>query len=93
MNSQDQTSDKERAVIEHVKKLKSFYQHLITYLLVISGLVIVNLIFSPEYLWSLWAAFGWGIGLASHAIGTFNLFNFFGEDWEKKQVEKRMGKK
>lgn len=93
MNSQDQISAKEREVIEHVKKLKSFYQHLITYLLVISGLVIANLILAPGYLWSLWAAFGWGIGLASHAISTFNLFNFFGEDWERKQVDKRMGHK
>ncbi|GAB2884057.1 2TM domain-containing protein [Microbulbifer echini] len=93
MHPEQQTSAKEREAIEHVRKLRGFYQHLITYLVIVSGLILANLILAPEYLWSLWAALGWGVGITSHAIRTFKPFSIFGPEWEKKQVEKRMGKK
>ena len=34
-----------------------------------------------------------GIGLALHALNVFEVFNIFGPDWERKQVEKRLGRK
>lgn len=40
-----------------------------------------------------WPAMGWGIGIVSHALSAFEIMNFFGADWEKKQVEKRLGRK
>lgn len=48
-----------------------FRSHLITYLLVNSGLAALNVATSPEYLWFLWAAAGWGIGLVSHGLGVY----------------------
>ena len=59
----------------------------------IGGLFILNYMTSPGYLWAKWAAFGWGIGIVSHGLSVFEIFNFFGPDWEKKQIEKRLGKK
>ena len=93
MQPEQATSAREKEAIEHVRKLNGFYQHLITYLIVIAGLLIANLILTPDYLWSLWAALGWGIGIASHAVRTFKPFTLFGPEWEKKQVEKRLKKK
>lgn len=93
MNPEQDISESEKQVIEHVRDIKAFYSHIITYALVITGLFILNLIVSPGYLWVLWAALGWGIGLVSHGISVFEVFNFFGPDWERKQVEKRLGKK
>jgi transcriptional regulator with XRE-family HTH domain len=85
--------ENERRVIEYVRDLKGFYSHLITYILVIGGLLSFNFITSPEYIWAKWAAFGWGIGIVSHGLSVFEIFNFFVPNWEKKQIEKRLGKK
>lgn len=85
-------STDEALALEHVRKLKRFYLHLIQYLVAIGLLTIVNLIRNPHHLWVLWVAGGWGIGLFSHALRTFDLLPFFGPDWERRQVEKRLGK-
>lgn len=93
MNNPDKFSEEENRIIEHVKDIKGFYSHLINYTVVVLGLFIINFLTSPGYYWAWWAAFGWGIGLISHAISVFEVFSFFGADWEKKQIEKRLGKK
>lgn len=93
MSAEQQYSENEEKVIEYVRDLKGFYSHLTTYLLVISGLFVINFIASPEYLWAQWAALGWGVGILSHGLSVFEVFNFFGPEWEKKQIEKRLGKK
>jgi transcriptional regulator with XRE-family HTH domain len=88
-NHQDQL---EREAFEHVRRLRGFYVHLIQYVVVIAGLAAINLIVSPKYLWFLWAAFGWGIGLLMHGFRTFSGQRLFGPDWERQQVEKRLGR-
>ncbi|ARD45300.1 2TM domain-containing protein [Colwellia sp. PAMC 21821] len=93
MESSDKYSEEENRVIEHVRDIKGFYSHLINYGVVILGLFIVNFITSPGYYWAWWAAFGWGIGVISHGMSVFEVYSFFGADWEKKQIEKRLGKK
>ena len=35
-------------------------------------------------------AFGWGVGVAAHALGVFEIVDLFGPDWEKKQIARRM---
>jgi transcriptional regulator with XRE-family HTH domain len=93
MNSSDKVSEEESRVIEHVKDIKGFYSHLINYTVVVMGLFLINFLTSPGYYWAWWAALGWGIGLISHGISVFEVYSFFGADWEKKQIEKRLGKK
>ena len=52
-----------------VNELKGFYNHLIAYIVVIVGLAGLNYYTNEfRYAWFLWTAFGWGIGLASHAF-------------------------
>jgi len=76
---------------ERVEQLKKFYGNLTSYVVVISGLAILNYYVNEwRYMWFLWAAFGWGIGILFHAIGTFNLNPFFGRDWEKRKIEEFM---
>lgn len=93
MNSSDKASEEENRIIEHVKDIKGFYSHLINYTVVVMGLFLINFLTSPGYYWAWWAALGWGIGLISHGISVFEVYSFFGADWEKKQIEKRLGKK
>ncbi|WP_085298860.1 2TM domain-containing protein [Cognaticolwellia mytili] len=93
MNNSDKFSEEENRVIEHVKDIKGFYSHLINYTVVVMGLFLINFLTSPGYYWAWWAALGWGVGLISHGISVFEVYSFFGADWEKKQIEKRLGKK
>jgi hypothetical protein len=36
---------------------------------------------------------GWGFGLIFHGLNAFEMVNFFGPAWERKKVEKRLGRK
>ncbi|AWX43151.1 hypothetical protein HME9304_00138 [Flagellimonas maritima] len=76
---------------ERVGQLKKFYANLCTYILVISALALINYLTNGfRYAWFLWAAFGWGIGVFFHAIGTFNLNPFFGKSWEERKIKQFM---
>lgn len=82
----------EQEAMEYVRDIKGFYMHAFQYVIVITGLAVLNLFTSPGYLWFMWAAAGWGIGLAAHGLSVFEIFNPFGDDWEKRQIRKRLGK-
>jgi hypothetical protein len=75
-----------------VRRLRGFYLHLLRYLVVIAGLWAINLIVSPQRLWVLWVMAGWGIGLLAHAASVFSRRGFLGPEWERREVEKRLGR-
>ncbi|MCG7534191.1 2TM domain-containing protein [Pseudoalteromonas sp. OOF1S-7] len=91
--SQDSITQQEQRVIEQVRAIKDFYSHLITYVLVNLVLFAINFFTSPGYIWAWWPALGWGIGLLSHWASAFEVFDLFGAKWEKRQIEKRLGRK
>ncbi|UYW00348.1 2TM domain-containing protein [Flavobacterium agricola] len=70
-----------------VKNIKEFYGHLLTYVLVISGLIILNVLTSPKHLWFYWPALGWGIGIICHGISVFNFNPFFNKEWEERKLK------
>ncbi len=84
--------EREQQAMEYVRDIRSFYIHAIQYAVVIAGLALVNLFTVPEYLWFLWAAFGWGVGLAVHGLSVFEVVNLFGDGWEQRQVAKRLAR-
>ena len=92
LNENNMTWEEQKA-LEYVRDVKGFYTHLTTFSLTIFGLFILNWIVSPGYFWVFWVVFGWGIGIISHAVSVFEVFSFFGPDWEKRQVEKRLKRK
>ena len=83
----------ENKVIEQVRTIKDFYSSLMTYLVVISLLFVINIVTDPSYIWAWWPALGWGIGIVNHGLHAFEVFSFLGVKWEKKQIEKRLGRK
>jgi len=89
----DPVKASEALAFAHVRRLKRFYIHGAQYGIIIGVLAIINLMTSSHYLWFLWPAFGWGIGLAFHGMLVFNTIPFLNADWEKRQVEKFMGRK
>lgn len=90
MSDQTQMRPEEEQAMLYVRDIKGFYTHLLTYVVVIAALIIVNIIRSPDRLWVIWPAIGWGVGVAFHGLNVFELFSLFGPDWEKRQIEKRM---
>jgi transcriptional regulator with XRE-family HTH domain len=82
----------EREAFRHVRKLKAFYIHLFQYVMVIGFLAIINIALAPGYLWVLWVAAGWGFGVLVHAFGVFRPAWFLGPQWERAEVEKRLGR-
>ena len=86
------TEKQEAEAFEYVRRLRRFYQHCLRYVLVNFVLVAVNLIQTPERLWVLWVIGGWGLGLLLHAFRVFGPDWMLGPGWEKRQVEKRLGR-
>ncbi|WP_260260192.1 2TM domain-containing protein [Vibrio intestinalis] len=84
--------NQQEQVVAQVKKIKEFYNHLTKYLSVISLLFVINFVTGTEELWAIYPALGWGIFMVSHAINAFEVFNFLGDDWEQKEIEKRLKK-
>ncbi len=76
---------------ERVTQLKKFYSNLTSYVLVIALLAGINY-WSNEwrYMWFLWAALGWGIGIAFHAFHVFGFDPLFGRDWEERKIQEFM---
>ncbi|WP_010521586.1 2TM domain-containing protein [Aquimarina agarivorans] len=78
---------------EHVKKVKGFYQNLISYTAVILGLVALNYYQNKlVYPWVVWPAFGWGLGLIFNAISVFSVNPFFNKNWEQKKMNEFLEK-
>ena len=83
------TAEEEQAIM-YVRNIKGFYTHLIIYVVVIGFLFALNIIMSSNHIWAIWPAIGWGIGVIFHALSAFEVINFFGIDWEKRQIKKRL---
>ncbi|MDF2373706.1 MAG: 2TM domain-containing protein [Rhizobiaceae bacterium] len=48
-----------------------FYKHFAIYFGVITLLIVINLITSPQYHWYIWPMVGWGVAIAIHAAKAF----------------------
>lgn len=75
---------------KHVEKLKEFYYNLLSYCLVIPFLIFINLKTVPQFHWFWFPIFGWGIGLAFHAMSVFFEGGRFGRDWEQRKIQEFM---
>jgi transcriptional regulator with XRE-family HTH domain len=83
----------EMLAFNHVRKLKGFYIHLTQYLIIIPALFALNIWQDIGHYWAFYPALGWGLGLLMHSLIVFERFSPLGGDWEKRQVEKRLGRK
>jgi transcriptional regulator with XRE-family HTH domain len=75
-----------------VRQIRKFWHSLIYYVVIMSFLLAVNLATSPAHFWVIWPALGWGLALALRASRVFGLMPWFGPEWERREVEKRLGR-
>lgn len=76
MDNTLQVPDEKTARINKEKAIKKFYSRLTIYVAVITLLLIINLYTNPAYLWVVWPALGWGIGMTIRALKVFEVFTF-----------------
>jgi hypothetical protein len=60
-----------RRAERRVNAKAGFRTHAATYLFVNAALAVVNVVTTPHYLWFQWPVFGWGVGLAAHALSVY----------------------
>ena len=90
--SGDARTAEEVLAFRHVRKLRGFYRMLIVYVILIPALAAINFNTERHYYWFLWPALWLGLFLLLRALTVFDLLPFMGPEWEKRQVEKRLGR-
>lgn len=74
-----------------VATLKGFYVHLFAFVSVVVALLVVNAVTGADW-WVQWVFFGWGVGVAAHAITTFWRTPQFVGQWEKRKLRQIIGR-
>lgn len=90
MYKQREIPEQEREALEYVRDIKGFYSHLIMYLIFAPAMIVASFFYNDGDPWYIWPVLGWGVGVAAHGLVVFEVFNLFGADWERRQIEKRL---
>lgn len=91
MKEEHKNTNKYLRAKERVEELKKFYTSLMWYIIIIPFLAWINYATNGwTYAWFLWAAFGWGIGLAFHAVKAFHISPIYNKGWEERKIREFM---
>jgi uncharacterized ion transporter superfamily protein YfcC len=63
--------DRRKAAIARIENRRAFWQHLVTYVVVNTILVVIWAVSGAGYFWPIWIIGFWGIGLVLHAWQVF----------------------
>ena len=83
MRSDPELHDIEALARRRVRLKTGFYVHALVFVLVNLGLLALNAALGG-YRWSVWPAWGWGLGLAIHGLVTF--LSLPGEGWRGRML-------
>ena len=86
-------SREEIEALHHVRQLKRLYGGAMLFCIVIPLLAGVNWLTHPGNWWVLWVALVWGVVLLIRTVKTVGWIPGLGPQWEREQVEKRLGRK
>ncbi len=79
---------------KRVVRVKKFYRHLGTYLIMGAFFFILNITTDPGEIWFIFPMLGWGIGLAMHYLSVFG-FPFVGtldKKWEDQKIREEIAR-
>ncbi len=74
---------------EKVANIRGFYGNLMAYIIVIPFLAYLNYR-TTDFLWVIFPAFGWGLGLVVNGLHAFGINPLFGKDWEERKIKEYM---
>ena len=78
----------EKELQERAEANVSFYRHLFIYILVNTGLLIIDFFDNKKFDWAFFPMLGWGVGLLSHYI-QISSFRLFSVEKEKERLRKK----
>ena len=76
------------AALERAEMLQGYYTHLLVYVVVNTGLFLINLFTKGDdgSWWFYWPLLGWGIAVAIHGAVTFGVEGPLGKQWEDRKI-------
>ncbi len=92
MYKQQELDPEESDALQHVRDIKGFYSHVVFYLVSMAALIATNLYMGVDNLWVIWPLLGWGTGVVMHGLAVFEVFTFFDVEWERRQIERWLGR-
>lgn len=72
---------------KRVRARRGLYIHALVYAIVNAGILAIDAL-TPGGWWFFWPLIGWGIGLAINALAVFGDERWFGDAWERREVER-----
>lgn len=85
-------SAEELIAFKQAQRLRKYYLHLLSYLVINIGCIAINLLTTPERLWFPGLTLFWGLGLVVNTLTVFVFDKYFDGRWELNQVEKSLGR-
>jgi transcriptional regulator with XRE-family HTH domain len=87
-NENELKADEQQAML-YAKRMKEFYEFLVTYLVLAA--VFLVLFHGEPVVYIIFA--GLGLGLIVQGLVAYEVVSFMNPDWEKKLVERKLGRK
>lgn len=81
----------EKEELRHIRKVQRFLKDVAYFLVSIPFLWVISRFGDIDWVWSV--VFIWGAILLWDAYEVFDARDFFGKGWEKRMLEKRLGRK
>jgi hypothetical protein len=81
-----------KAARRKARAIRGFYINLTLYCIIIPALAVINLIYTPDYIWFVFSATCWGIGLFFHWMEAYDRNPFYGRAWEERKIREIMQK-
>ncbi len=72
---------------KRVKKKTEFRSHLVSYLGIMAFLFVINIL-TTSYMWVVWPALGWGLGVLFHGLEAYGVIA--DKDKEEELIEREL---
>lgn len=81
------------AARRRVRRKMAFYRHLSTFVTVVLGLLVIDIVTGVDEFWVHWVALIWGIILAVHFLNVFVFDGLLGRDAGRRMIEQELQKR
>ncbi len=90
MTTDTNVTQQENDAVEYIKGVKEFFSHAFMYVIFCVAFLVVGKELSSLMIWGF---AGWGVGVLVHGLSAFEVIRFGSADWERKLVERKLGRK
>ncbi|MBR7799251.1 helix-turn-helix domain-containing protein [Undibacterium fentianense] len=87
-----QLNEVEKAELKNIRAIRHLIVELVAYFIVVPLICVASYVHNGEIRNGLGLAVGWGFWLAYQIIELFDAKAFFGANWEKRQLDQRLGR-